>query len=127
MRPAKRGWFAAGRWIFSLMCGERQVRTAEHSLKIRCRTANETKFTSQEVMMKLHPASTPLLICLLSLLVVITAVAFTKQQGGQLANLTDGELKAVVIQFERTGCYGNCPADKVRVYGDGRAGYQGKK
>ncbi len=77
--------------------------------------------------MKLHPACTPLLICLLSLIAVMTSFAFTKQQDVQLANLTDGELKAVVIQFERTGCYGNCPAYKLTVYGDGRAEYEGKK
>jgi hypothetical protein len=54
--------------------------------------------------MKLHSASAALLICLSSLIVVIAAVAVTKQQrSGQLANLTDDELKAVVIQFEPSG------------------------
>ena len=78
-------------------------------------------------MMKLHAASAPLLICLSSLIVVITAVAVTKQQqSGRLANLTDDELKAMVIRFERTGCYGDCPAYKLTIYGDGRAEYEGK-
>src|SRR5205814_1639327 len=80
----------------------------------------------EEIVMKLHPASTAFLICLLSLIVAITAFAFTKQQDLQLTGLTDGELKAVVIQFERTGCYGNCPAYILTIYGDGRAEYEGK-
>jgi hypothetical protein len=94
---------------------------------VRFQTANGTNFTSEEVVMKPHPASTAFLICLLSLIAVITAFAFRKQQDPQLRNLTDGELKAVVIQFERTGCYGNCPAYKLTIYGDGRAEYEGKK
>jgi hypothetical protein len=77
--------------------------------------------------MKLHPAGTPLLVCLLSLIAVMTSFAFTKQQDVQLTNLTDVELKAAVIQFERTVCYGNCPAYKLTIYGDGRAEYEGKK
>jgi hypothetical protein len=47
------------------------------------------------------------------------------QRTSQLINLTDGELKDVQLSFERTGCYGNCPAYKLTIHGDGRVEYEG--
>jgi hypothetical protein len=45
----------------------------------------------------------------------------------QLVNLTDGELKEVVLILERTSCYGSCPAYKLTLHGDGRVEYEGGK
>ena len=68
----------------------------------------------------------------LVLLVVAFLVAFKSasgHQGGQapdLSSLSDTDLKAVTISFERTRCYGSCPAYTVTIHGDGRIEYAGK-
>jgi hypothetical protein len=43
-----------------------------------------------------------------------------------LGSLSDAALKGVTVHFERTGCYGNCPAYTVTLHGDGRVEYAGK-
>ena len=72
----------------------------------------------------LHPRST--VACLVSLFTV-SAFAFSAQQPQQLNNLTDSELKEVVIQLQRSTCYGNCPGYSLKVFGDGRVEYVGDK
>jgi Domain of unknown function (DUF6438) len=47
------------------------------------------------------------------------------QKKPQLDSLTSEQLTDLIIQFERTGCYGNCPAYKLTIYGDGRVEYDG--
>lgn len=66
------------------------------------------------------------LIGLSAIVTLIPLLAFTIQQSVQLNNLTDSELKEVVIQLERTRCYGSCPAYKLTIHGDGRVEYEGK-
>jgi len=58
---------------------------------------------------------------------VITALALARQQTTQVSNLTDADLKDLVISLERTTCYGNCPAYKLTIYGNGRVEYEGTK
>jgi len=77
--------------------------------------------------MNRHLSNLLLFICLSFTVAVVTALGFAGQQPLQLSNLSDGELKELVISLERTTCYGNCPAYKVAVYGDGRVQYEGKK
>lgn len=76
-------------------------------------------------MMTFHRGNGAFLACLLAVGLAITVVA--TQQNPQLNNLTDSELKDVVIQFERSTCYGNCPAYKLSIHGDGRVEYEGLK
>ena len=76
-------------------------------------------------MMTHRSRRTVLLICLGAIAALMTSLAFTTQQPAKLNSLTDSELKEVVIRLERTGCYGNCPAYKLTIYGDGRLEYDG--
>ncbi len=82
--------------------------------------------------MRLHPGHAAFLTCLFSLAIAMTVLTFPRghpfQAGNpvQLTNLTDGELKNVVIRLERSACYGNCPVYKLTIYGDGRLEYVGE-
>jgi len=76
--------------------------------------------------MRFHQGSLAFLACF-ALVLALTAVGFTRQSSVQLVNLTEAELKEVVIEFERSGCYGNCPDYKITVHGDGRTEYEGRK
>ena len=52
------------------------------------------------------------------------------QGGGQapdLNSLSDNDLKTVTVRFERTRCYGTCPAYALTIHGDGRIEYVGTK
>jgi len=66
---------------------------------------------------------------ILSFAVVLTAclsgAAFT--QSPNLESLTPEQLKSLVIKFQRSGCYGNCPQYQLTIYGDGRVEYKGIK
>jgi hypothetical protein len=86
-------------------------------------------------MMRLHPGNAAFLVCLSSVAVAIAALGLFRShavqevnaaQAVQLTNLTDGELKNVVIRLERSQCYGSCPAYKVAIYGNGRLEYVGE-
>ncbi len=44
-----------------------------------------------------------------------------------LDSLSADQLNGTLITFERTGCYGNCPAYKLTIHGDGRVEYDGVK
>jgi hypothetical protein len=61
-----------------------------------------------------------------SLIAAIPALAYWSQQAPQLSKLTDSDLRKVVVHLERTRCYGDCPAYKLTVYGDGRVEYDGE-
>src|SRR5882762_5783341 len=67
-----------------------------------------------------------LFVCLSLIVGAVMALAFVGQTP-QSNNLADGELKDLVISLERTTCYGNCPAYKLTIYGDGRVEYEGGK
>jgi hypothetical protein len=60
------------------------------------------------------------------ILAVITTASIEPQEAG-LARLSDTDLATLVIHFERTACYGDCPAYKLTIYGDGRIEYEGIK
>jgi hypothetical protein len=66
-----------------------------------------------------------LFVCFSLIVAAVTALALVRQESPKLNNLAEGDLKDLVIKFERTGCYGNCPAYKLIIYGDGRVEYEG--
>ena len=76
-------------------------------------------------MMRLHRGNGAFVACLLA--VGIAAAIPAAQPASQLSNLTGGELKEVLIQFDRSTCYGNCPAYKLSIHGSGRVEYEGLK
>lgn len=63
------------------------------------------------------------LICLSALMVGFAPA----QTQIQLTKLSESDLKSVTIRFERTGCYGNCPAYKLTIHGDGQMEYVGNR
>jgi hypothetical protein len=65
----------------------------------------------------------PFLIALI--LAVYVAGVLSQTKPPALASLTSQELKSLVLKFERTGCYGNCPAYRLAIHGDGRVEYEG--
>ncbi|HSS20113.1 MAG TPA: DUF6438 domain-containing protein [Pyrinomonadaceae bacterium] len=76
----------------------------------------------------MKPSFVGLLFCLcFSILVTLTPLAFALQETSGLENLSDTDLKDFKITLERTPCYGNCPAYKLTVFGDGRVQYEGLK
>lgn len=75
--------------------------------------------------MGFHRSHGAFLACLLALGVAVSVIA--TQQNVSLSTLTDDDLKELVIQFERSTCYGNCPSYKLSIYGDGRVEYEGLK
>ena len=76
-------------------------------------------------MIKRRLRNAVLLACLGAVAIMIPSLAFMRQQGPQLSNLTESELKEIVVRLERTTCYGNCPAYKLTIHGDGRVEYEG--
>ncbi len=65
------------------------------------------------------------LLSALVFLGVLALTAMSQAKPPQFDSLTPDQLKTVVISFERTGCFGNCPAYKLTVRGDGRVEYTG--
>ena len=53
------------------------------------------------------------------------AVASHDEPSADLSSLSNDDLQAVVIRFERTACYGICPAYVLTIHGDGRIEYVG--
>lgn len=67
-----------------------------------------------------------LFVLIILSIVVVTAFALVWQQKTQqVNNPPDGDLKDLVVSLERTTCYGDCPAYKLTIYGDGRVEYEG--
>jgi hypothetical protein len=58
-------------------------------------------------------------------MVAVIATAPVQSQDINLPQLTDSEFEGLVILFERTTCYGNCPAYRLTIHGDGRVEYVG--
>jgi hypothetical protein len=86
--------------------------------------------------MRFHSGHAAFLFLLLSLTLAIVVVASVETQSSTSSlaefqdpttNLTDSDLKSVVIQFERTLCYGNCPGYKLTIRGNGQIEYEGGK
>jgi hypothetical protein len=74
--------------------------------------------------MRFHRGHSAFLACLLGLILALSGVA-TQQNSPQ--NISEADLKEIVIQFERSTCYGTCPAYKLKIGGDGRVEYEGVK
>jgi Domain of unknown function (DUF6438) len=66
------------------------------------------------------------LILLFSLLAIQTASGYRAEETPDLTSLSDADLKAVTVNFERTRCYGTCAAYAVTIHGDGHVEYLGK-
>jgi hypothetical protein len=66
-----------------------------------------------------------LLIAACLLLVIGTSVAMVKHEKNRRSISNSSAQKNLVIQFQRFGCYGDCPAYKLTIYGDGRTEYAG--
>jgi hypothetical protein len=61
-----------------------------------------------------------------SLLAIQSARGYRGDETPDLASLSDADLKAVTVNFERTRCYGTCAAYAVTIHGDGHVEYLGK-
>jgi hypothetical protein len=66
------------------------------------------------------------LILVLSLLAIQTPSGYRGDKTPDLTSLSDADLKAVTVNFERTQCYGTCAAYAVAIHGDGDVEYLGK-
>ena len=64
----------------------------------------------------------------MGLLVFLTTPVSTTNHGHvqDLRSLTDEGIKSLTVRFERTACYGSCPAYTLTIHGDGRLQYFGK-
>lgn len=51
---------------------------------------------------------------------------WSQDKKSDLSSVPDADLKAATIKFERTFCFGNCPAYTVTIHGDGRVEYTSK-
>jgi len=63
-------------------------------------------------------------ICLLTGTKIVTGSP--GDQTPDLSSLSEADLKTVTVRFERTVCYGTCPAYTVTLHGDGGIEYSGK-
>ncbi len=77
--------------------------------------------------MTLRRSFTLALLVVAAFITIRIALARQNSQTPDLSSLSDADRKAVTIRFERTLCYGSCPAYTVTVHGDGRVEYAGKK
>src|SRR5262249_30641204 len=60
------------------------------------------------------------------LIAIKSAPAPAENQMLDLTSLSDDDLKSVSLTFERTRCYGSCPAYNLSIHGDGSVEYVGK-
>ena len=51
--------------------------------------------------------------------------AFSQNAPPDMSSLTAEQLRTLSIRFERTGCYGNCPAYTLTIHGNGQVEYEG--
>jgi len=84
--------------------------------KLRMRGAEALRF---------HSGNAGFVACFACVLLAVIATASVKSQDLNLSQLTESELDTLVIQFERSSCYGNCPAYRLTIHGDGRIEYNG--
>ena len=64
-------------------------------------------------------------ILFLALCMGIVATTGAAQVTKKLASVTSNELRLITISFERTSCFGNCPAYRLTIKGDGSVVYEG--
>jgi len=74
------------------------------------------------------------LVLVLGLIATLIVMAFggvqnlaPAQSPGALTAMSDQDLRQVAIHLERSTCYGDCPAYKLAIFGDGRVEYEGLK
>lgn len=72
------------------------------------------------------PLTAVLLLVVASLGAIKAATGFQAGHTPDLAALSDADLKTATVHFERSACYGTCPAYVLTIYGDGRVEYSGK-
>jgi hypothetical protein len=66
-----------------------------------------------------------ILILSLAALTVLRPASGSPRGQGSLQSLVEGDIKTVLIHFERKACYGSCPAYTLTIHGDGRIEYVG--
>lgn len=74
-----------------------------------------------------HSLNLVFVVCLFTILSISVLGLARQQPPSELRNITDAELKDVVVHLQRSTCYGNCPSYSVTVFGDGRIEYEGLK
>ena len=62
-----------------------------------------------------------------ALLLLLSSVGLSQKAPPNLQSITPEEIKTLEISFERTGCYGTCPAYTIAIHGDGKVEYEGVK
>ncbi len=67
-----------------------------------------------------------LFVCVLLLPAIQSQPSPSSAQAPDLNALSEADLKTLSIHFERTACYGTCPAYSVTIQGDGHVVYEGK-
>jgi hypothetical protein len=60
-----------------------------------------------------------------SSLLTLKAASGPDDRTPDLNSLPDSDLKTVTVRFERSRCYGSCPAYTLTIHGDGRIEYVG--
>jgi len=80
-----------------------------------------TKMTFQKLLRIALIMTVPLLV------MISTASSHPGDEPPDLNSLSDADLKALSVSFERSVCYGTCPAYTVTIHGDGRVEYVGTK
>jgi Domain of unknown function (DUF6438) len=61
-----------------------------------------------------------------SLLFISSVSAQPSDPKLDLSSVTDSDLRTMIVHFERTTCFGTCPAYTITISGDGRLEYNGK-
>src|SRR5689334_4182170 len=73
-----------------------------------------------------RPFIMSVLIAVSFLLMIMATSVHAGDESPDLNSLSDDDLKAVTVNFERKACFGTCPAYTVTIHGDGRVEYVGK-
>ena len=74
--------------------------------------------------MKLRTLETCLWVALVTVVTLLESETLVAQSS-DLNALSEIELKELTIHFERTRCYGTCPAYTLTIHGNGLVEYQG--
>src|SRR5215813_2520876 len=81
--------------------------------------------------MKLHAPFAIVFSVLALVALTVTTIGWPSlrnQQTNQIkpTDLSHEDLAGITIDFARSGCYGDCPAYKLTIHGDGRVEYDGE-
>jgi thioredoxin-related protein len=68
-----------------------------------------------------------LIVITFFILACSSAKKTTQTEVDKKAQISEIAKDSIFLYFERTLCYGECPAFKITVYSDGRSHYQGDK